>query len=160
MIAARLAIVREVREISMRDAMHDALLGPIVALIAWSLVMWVWLYATRLPAMVRLRMPASAGRYARAMNERMPDHARQAADNYNHLMEQPTLFYAVGFALVLLGRGDDSTCVALAWGYVALRVVHSLVQATVNHVPTRFAVFTLSTLLLMGLTASAVSALA
>jgi hypothetical protein len=133
--------------------LHDpGILGPIVALVAWSLVMWVWLYATRLPAMMRLRIPPAAGRFARSMNERMPDSARQAADNYNHLMEQPTLFYAIGFALLWLGQGAHPFNVAIAWAYVALRVVHSLVQATVNHVPTRFAVFVLSTLCLAALT--------
>ena len=127
-------------------------LAPMIALVAWSLVMWVWLYATRLPAMVRLRIPPSAGRLARSMNERLPDGVRQVADNYNHLMEQPTIFYAVGFALLWLGQGAHPINVGLAWTYVVLRVAHSLVQATVNHVPTRFVVFVLSTLCLMALT--------
>jgi hypothetical protein len=133
--------------------MHSpGVLAPMVALVAWSLVMWVWLYATRLPAMARLRVPPAAGRFARGLNERLPDGARQAADNYNHLMEQPTLFYAIGFALLWLGQGAHPLNVAFAWGYVGLRVVHSVVQATANHVPTRFTVFVLSTLCLAALT--------
>jgi hypothetical protein len=109
--------------------------------------------------MARLKIPPAAGRHAGAMNERMPDHARQAADNYNHLMEQPTVFYAICVVLQLLGRGESATVVGLAWAYVGLRVVHSLVQATVNHVPTRFTTFTLATLCLAALTVQAALAL-
>jgi hypothetical protein len=137
----------------------NGLLAPMVALIAWSLAMWVWLYATRLPAMARLKLRPERGRFAREMNAQMPDRARQVADNYNHLMEQPTIFYAVCVVLQLLGQGDQPVNLAFAWGYVGLRVVHSLVQSTVNHVPTRFAVFALSTVLLAGLTVHAIAGL-
>lgn len=130
-------------------------LAPVVALVAWSLVMWAWLYATRLPAMQRLRIPPAAGRFAKALNEQLPQSARQVADNYNHLMEQPTIFYAIAFALLWLGQGAHPVNVALAWGYVVLRVVHSLVHATVNHVPTRWAVFMTATLCLVALTVHA-----
>jgi hypothetical protein len=137
----------------------NGLLAPMVALIAWSLVMWAWLYATRIPAMQRLHVRPERGRFARDLNQQMPDHARQVADNYNHLMEQPTIFYAVCVVLQLLGQGDHATNVGFAWAYVALRVVHSIVQATVNHVPTRFSVFALSTVFLVALTVQAVGAL-
>jgi hypothetical protein len=137
----------------------NGLLAPMVALIAWSLVMWVWLYATRLPAMQRLQLSPQRGRFAREMNQQMPDHARQVADNYNHLMEQPTIFYAICVVLQLLGQGDHPVNIGFAWAYVVLRVVHSIVQSTVNHVPTRFVVFALSTLFLAGLTVHAVAAL-
>ena len=137
----------------------NGLLAPIVALIVWSLVMWVWLYATRLPAMARLRIPPAAGKFARTLNQDLPAGPRQVADNYNHLMEQPTLFYAICVVLQLLGQGDVATNVGLAWSYVVLRVVHSLVQSTVNHVPTRFVVFVLATLCLAGLTLHAALAL-
>jgi hypothetical protein len=137
----------------------NGLLAPMVALIAWSLVMWVWLYATRLPAMRRLQLSPQRGRFAREMNQQLPDHARQVADNYNHLMEQPTIFYAICVVLQLLGQGDHPVNVGFAWAYVALRVVHSIVQATVNHVPTRFVVFALSTLALAGLTVHAIAGL-
>jgi hypothetical protein len=134
------------------------ILAPLVALIAWSLVVWVALYATRLPAMRRQRVRPEAGRFAGELAALMPARARQVADNYNHLMEQPTIFYATGLVLWLLGQGTAAQVVALAWGYVGLRIVHSLVQVSTNHVPTRFAVFVLSTLALAGLVAEAVRA--
>jgi len=70
------------------------------------------------------------------------------ADNYNHLMEQPTIFYALVFYIVLAGH-SDALHIYMAWAYVGLRVVHTLIQCTVNIVMARFAVFTLSTIVLM-----------
>lgn len=137
----------------------NGLLAPIVALVGWSLVMWVWLYATRLPAMSRLGIPPAAGKFAGSLNAEMPPYARQAADNYNHLMEQPTIFYAICLVLQLLGQGEHALNVGLAWAYVVLRVVHSLVHATANYVPARFGVFVLSTLCLAALTLHAALAL-
>ena len=69
-------------------------------------------------------------------------------------MEQPTLFYAIVFALVLM-HFDAAINVYLAWGYVGLRVLHSIVQATVNVVRIRFVIFLLATLCLIGLTTHA-----
>jgi hypothetical protein len=69
-------------------------------------------------------------------------------------MEQPTIFYAIVFALVLM-RFDAPINVYLAWAYVGLRVVHSIVQATVNIVRLRFTIFALATLCLIGLTTHA-----
>ena len=126
-------------------------LMPVLALIAWTLVMWVWLYATRLPAMTRAGIAPQDARFPGAVSDRMPAHARSVADNYNHLHEQPTIFYALMFLLVLTG-GGDGFALSLAWAYVVVRVFHSLVQSTINFVPLRFAVFALGSLLLATLT--------
>ena len=122
-------------------------LTPVLALIAWTLVMWVWLYATRLPAMTRAGIAPQDARFPGTYADRLPPHARSVADNYNHLHEQPTIFYAVMLVLALTG-GADGFALSLAWAYVVIRVLHSLVQATINFVPLRFAVFALGTLLL------------
>ncbi|MCH1932862.1 MAPEG family protein, partial [Shewanella sp. A25] len=82
---------------------------------------------------------------------RLPPNVRWKADNYNHLMEQPTVFYATALALALAGAGADPLNVGLAWGYVGLRVVHSLIQATVNVIMLRFAVFSVASLVLVAL---------
>lgn len=137
--------------------MHSPILAPIVALVAWSLVMWAWMYATRLPAMFKARMkPDPYAPRGEQMNQ-LPAEVRWKADNYNHLMEQPTIFYAITLALALLGEGAGVNLV-LAWAYVALRVVHSLVQALINKIELRFLLFVLSSLVLLGLTVSAVRA--
>jgi hypothetical protein len=93
-------------------------------------------------------------RGTRGLDGIIPDKANWPAHNYSHLMEQPTIFYAIVIALVLMGF-DHPINVYLAWAYVVLRIVHSLIQATVNIVIIRFAVFTLSSLCLIGLTTHA-----
>jgi len=135
---------------------HSPLLAPIVALVAWSLVMYIWMYAVRLPAMKRAGISLKGRRGTRggALEGVIPDEANWKAHNYAHLMEQPTIFYAIVIALILMGF-DHPINVYLAWAYVVLRVVHSLIQATVNIVAYRFLVFTLSSLCLIGLTTHA-----
>ena len=129
------------------------MLGPVVALVAWSHLMWLWMYATRLPAIRSARMPLDPQAPRGEQMATLPARVRWKADNYNHLMEQPTLFYAIAIVLALLGA---STWVAVtAWGYVALRVVHSLVQALWNKIEVRFSLFLLSSLALFALTAEA-----
>jgi len=79
------------------------------------------------------------------------------AHNYNHLMEQPTVFYAIAFVLALTGWGDGLNA-QLAWGYVIIRILHSLWQATVNTIPVRFLLFISSSLCLIALTVHALMA--
>jgi hypothetical protein len=123
------------------------LLAPIVALAAWSLIMLIWLYATRIPAMQRAGIKPGQISNDPAAPSKLPPWARNVADNYNHLMEQPTIFYATCFALQLLGVTDQNT-VLLAWVYVALRLIHSLVQATVNIILVRFTIFVAASVVL------------
>jgi hypothetical protein len=87
----------------------------------------------------------------------LPAAVRWKADNYNHLMEQPTVFYAVALSLALLGAGAGTNA-TLAWAYFGSRVVHSLVQATVNKIEVRFALFLVSSLILVALTVNAARA--
>ena len=135
--------------------MHiSPLLGPIVALVAWSLVMYVWLYVARIGAMRRAGISAKGMRGTRGLDGIIPAEANWPAHNYSHLMEQPTIFYAIVIALILMGF-DQPINVYLAWAYVGLRVVHSLIQATMNVVAYRFLVFMLSSLCLIGLTTHA-----
>jgi hypothetical protein len=128
----------------------NPLLAPVLVLVLWTAVMWAWMYATRIPAIVnaRMRLDPMAPR-GQQMSE-LPARVRWKADNYNHLLEQPPLFYATALALVLMGD-VSSTSLWLAWAYVALRIVHSLWQALVNHIQTRFALFSLSSLVLFAL---------
>ena len=126
------------------------ILQPVVVLVLWSLVMWAWLYATRIPAMQKAGIAPSPNLTAADLNAQIPASVRWKADNYNHLMEQPTIFYATALTLALAGHGDGLNAL-LAWGYVALRVVHSLVQASVNAIMVRFSIFMVSTLVLIAL---------
>jgi hypothetical protein len=123
------------------------MLGAVVALVAWTLVVWLWMYGTRIPAMQRLKLDPQEARYPGALNV-LPAGARQVADNYNHLHEQPTIFYALALA-IHAGGWTDGLFIALAWGYVGLRVLHSLVQGMINVVTLRFAVFAAASIVLM-----------
>ena len=133
--------------------MHSPILAPVVALVAWSLVMMLWMYATRLPAIGRAKIDVATWRGGTgAQLEGILDPGVQwKAHNYNHLMEQPTLFYAICLSLALMEMGGGLN-LALAWAYVALRIVHSIVQATWNLVRVRFAIFALGSLVLVALT--------
>lgn len=127
-------------------------LTPVLALVAWTLVMWFWMYATRLPAMKEAGIDPQEAAYPGTWSHRLRPGVRSVADNYNHLHEQPTIFYALMFFAAITG-GGDATALKLAWAYVALRVVHSLVQSTFNRVIVRFSVFALATLVLVAMVA-------
>jgi hypothetical protein len=133
------------------------ILKPVVTLAAWTMVMWVWMYATRLPAIARAKIDTRnwVGGTGKDLDNKLPPSVQWKAHNYNHLMEQPTVFYAVALILAVTGAGNGAN-VAFAWAYVALRVIHSLVQATMNKVVVRFAIFGLSSLCLIVLVVSAI----
>ena len=128
------------------------ILQPVVALLAWTMVMWLWMYATRIPAMTKAGIDGTklVGSDGASLRAKLPDNVSWKADNYNHLHEAPTLFYAVAIVLAIIGQGDGLNTL-LAWGYAGLRVAHSIVQATINRVIVRFALFALSTFVLMAL---------
>ena len=97
--------------------MHSPILAPLVALVLWSFVMWAWLYAARIPAVTNNKIVYDPYRPAEEFHGQLPAQVRWKADNYNNLMEQPTLFYAVTLALALLGEGTGINT-RLAWIYV------------------------------------------
>lgn len=136
--------------------MHSEILKPVVVLIAWSLVMFVWMMAVRMPALKKAGIDMSKARGGRPgiLDGMVPDQAQWPAHNYNHLMEQPTIFYAVALVIAFTGTGDGLNA-WIAWGYVALRIAHSLVQATINRIAIRFSLFILSSLFLVALTVHA-----
>ena len=116
-------------------------LKPVLALVLWTCVMWFWMYATRIPAMQKARIDMS-GSHPDLDLTVLPGPVRAAADNYNHLHEQPVIFYALMFFIALTG-GSDPVSAALAWAYAGLRVVHSFVQVGLGIIPLRFLTFLL-----------------
>ena len=139
---------------------HSPILAPVVALIGWSLVMMLWMAATRLPAMSRkgIRIGTLVGGRGADLDGVLEDSIQWKSHNYAHLMEQPTIFYAVALSLALMDQGDGLN-LTLAWVYVGLRIAHSLVQAIFNRVLVRFLLFLLSSLALVGLTVHAAAVL-
>jgi hypothetical protein len=128
------------------------ILQPVVALAIWTMVMWVWMYATRIPAMnaAKLSDHEMSRLTGAKLDEVLPPQVQWKAYNYNHLHEAPTVFYATAIVIAIIGMGDGFNY-WLGWAYVALRVAHSLVQATVNKVMLRFILFVISSLVLMAL---------
>lgn len=126
------------------------LIAPVIALVLWTGVIWGWMYATRIPAIMKARMVLDPMAPRGEQMAQLPARVRWKADNYNHLLEQPPIFYATVLALALLGDQSASS-VYLAWGYVVLRIVHSLWQTLSNQIPTRFALFFISSLVLFAL---------
>jgi hypothetical protein len=136
---------------------YSPILVPVVALVAWTLIVMLWMFVTRLGEFRRLGVTLGsipAGSRGVDMEGKADPSAQWKSHNYNHLMEQPTIFYAIVITLALMGM-DQPINVWLAWGYVGLRVVHSLIQCTVNTVRYRLGIFTLASLCLIGLTVHA-----
>lgn len=123
------------------------LLAPLVVLVLWTLLMWIWMYAVRIPAVRRAGIHPDPQLPRGEQMATLPARVRWKADNYNHLFEQPVLFYALVLALALLGD-VSATSLYLAWTYVGLRVLHSLWQALHNRIEVRLLIFTLSSLVL------------
>lgn len=138
--------------------MAPPILAPAAVLVLWSIVVLFWIMFTRFPAFkkagVDLTQAEPGGRY-QDVEPAMPAKVNWVSHNYVHLMEQPTLFYAV--IMILAVAGDStSTSLALAWAYCGLRIVHSLWQNLVNTIPIRFMLFLVSSLCLLGLALKAV----
>ena len=140
--------------------MSSNLLAPGAVLALWTLIVLIWAAVTRFRAMAKVgidvRTAPPGGRGA-DLEGVLPPVTNWKSHNYTHLLEQPTLFYAVIVFLHLSGGNTELTR-TLAWTYVVLRIVHSLWQATVNRLPVRFTLFLLSTLCLAALSALAVIA--
>lgn len=135
------------------------ILLPVFVLVGWTLIMLAWMAAVRLPYIASqvgksAEWGAETGERTAELGAMMPKQIQWKADNYNHLLEQPTAFYAVAIGSAMLGLGMGLN-LYLAWAYVVLRILHSLIHATVNKVPLRFGIFLISTLCLLVMTVNA-----
>lgn len=131
---------------------NSPLLQPMVALILWTMLIWLWMYVTRIPAMNKAKIDSAnlVGTKGGDLDELLPPEVQWKAHNYNHLLTEPTLFYAICVVLILSGQ-DYGLNLTIAWIYVGLRVLHSLIQVTVNRVIFRFSAFALSSLCIIAL---------
>ena len=124
------------------------ILQPVVALLIWSMLIWFWMLVTRIPAMQDMKIKLDPTVPPKELTRSLPARIRWKADNYNHLMEQPTLFYAAALTMALSDPGNG-VALASAWAYVLLRIAHSLTQTTFNHIMTRFSLFLASSAILL-----------
>jgi hypothetical protein len=139
---------------------NSAILAPAALLIFWSVLVLLYMAFTRFSTFAKVGIDLSkadpGARYI-DIEINMPPKINWVSHNYTHLMEQPTLFYAVIAVLAIAG---DSSMLSLylAWAYVLLRIVHSIWQIFVNIVNIRALIFSLSSLCLLGLAINAVRA--
>lgn len=139
--------------------MQAQILAPAAVLVLWTLLVLAWVAVTRFAAMAKAGVDirtAPAGGRGVNLDGVLPDPVQWKSHNYTHLVEQPTVFYATVVILAVMGAGAID--VLLAWAYVAIRIVHSLWQTTVNRIPVRFSLFALSTACLLVLAVHAVMA--
>lgn len=132
---------------------NSPILAPVVALAIWTMLVWVWMYVTRIPAMQKvpgLNPNTLVGGVGADLDKVLPPKIQWIAHNYNHLHEAPTVFYAIALVHAIIGTGVGIN-LWLAWAYVVLRIVHSLVQILGNRVIVRFSLFALSSLALIAL---------
>jgi hypothetical protein len=140
--------------------MDNSILAPAAVLVAWSLIMLLWMAGTRFPAIFKSGMDLKAappGGRGADLEAILPANVNWKSHNYTHLMEQPTIFYAAVLILAVAGAATPML-VNFAWGYTILRIIHSVYQATINVVMVRFAIFVLATICLLVLAVHAVLA--
>jgi len=126
-------------------------LSPVLALIIWTLLIWVLMYARRIPAMQTAKIdPDTAKSPDGKWKEQLPLSVQASAHNYNHLLEQPTIFYALMFYITLTEQ-MSAPIFYVAWAYVVLRVLHSFIQVSSGKVMIRFTLFSFSTFVLMAM---------
>ena len=118
----------------------SAILQPVFVVALLSMVMTILMYITRVSAMKKLRIHPQRAKDTGKLKDLLPEEVTRISNNYNHLFEQPTLFYAVAISIAVLGH-VDAIHIYSAWVYAILRILHSIVQATVDIVMLRFSLF-------------------
>jgi hypothetical protein len=122
-----------------------SILLPVLTLAFWTFI----IFAIMAPArfyFLRMKHPQTAA-HTKNLKGLLPPWTERVADNYNHLFEQPVVFYAIALSIAVINN-IEPFMIQLAWVYVALRVLHSIVQITFNFVPLRFTLFVTSWLIL------------
>ena len=125
---------------------NPAILYPLFALAAWTLIVLVLIPIARVRSVRQREIGPDDFKYGESA--KVPGHVSVSNRNYMNLLELPMLFYVVGILLYVTG-GASYVTIALAWAYVVLRVVHSLIHLTYNKVLHRLTAFTLSNVVIV-----------
>ncbi|GAA5074927.1 MAPEG family protein [Lysobacter panacisoli] len=118
---------------------------PALAMVALTLVVWIRMYVVRIGEMRRERIHPQSIATSAQIAQRLAD--TRASDNFRNLFELPVLFYAALAAAALTGQATTAV-LSLAWLFVALRVLHSLIQCGYNKVMHRFWIYIAGALVL------------
>ena len=120
-----------------------ALLTPVLVLIIWTFTIFLIMSYGR----ARFMKDPQDAAHTKDLKGTLPTWVERTADNYNHLFEQPIAFYVVTLATALI-NSIDPLIIQLAWTFVILRIIHSLVQLTFNLVLVRFMIFLIGWLII------------
>lgn len=120
-----------------------ALLTPVLVLIIWTFTIFLIMSYGR----ARFMKDPQDAAHTKDLKGTLPAWVERTADNYNHLFEQPIAFYVVTLATALI-NSIDLLIIQLAWAFVILRIIHSLVQLTFNLVLVRFMIFLIGWLII------------
>jgi hypothetical protein len=134
----------------------DTIFLPVAALALWTLVVLMLIPVVRIRAAGRGEVRIDDFRTGES--GAVPEHVSLPNRNYMNLLELPLLFYVACIVLFTIGAVGP-WAVAFAWSYVGLRMVHSCIHLTTNHVPTRGLAFGISNVALLGLWVLLVAAL-
>ncbi|CAM3250215.1 MAPEG family protein [Sphingomonas antarctica] len=130
----------------LNSAAHS-MIGAIFGMGVLTLAMMLWMSVARLPAMKAEGLTLQDAAHTDVLRSRLPSTVTRIADNFRHLFETPTIFYAISLAIVVVGLADPLHALC-AWLFLACRVLHSIVQATMNIVSVRATLYMLSWLAL------------
>ena len=120
-----------------------ALLTPVFILILWTFTIFLIMSYGR----TRFMKDPQDAAHTKDIKGTLPAWVERTGDNYNHLFEQPVAFYVVTLAIALI-NSIDPLMMQLAWAFVILRIIHSLVQLTFNLVLVRFMIFLIGWLII------------
>lgn len=126
--------------------MSTSIFYPVAALVLWTLAVLLLVPRARIRAARQKRVRVAD--FAFGESENVPPEARLPNRNYMNLLELPVLFYVACLVVYVIGK-VDAWSLGLAWAYVGLRIAHSIVHLTYNHVIHRMRVFTLGYLVLV-----------
>ena len=124
------------------------ILYPMFGMILLSCVVVIVFYLSRLFPVIKHFGNLENARYSEEFRPQLPKSLKNITANYNHIFEQPTLYYAAIIYIYLM-QHVDNTNIILAWSYVVLRLIHTIIQFTINNVSLRVIPFILSGLCLI-----------
>lgn len=124
----------------------QAIFGPVTILALWTILVLYLTGSRRVRATLNGQLPRDA--FKLGESDAVPPEISVFNRNYMNLLEAPVLFYVVCISLFVT-REVHTGLVILAWVYVLLRVMHSLVHLTTNRVSRRFYAHAASNLTLL-----------
>ena len=125
-----------------------AIIYPVFCLVILTFIM---AFATGTSRLISVRRKQINPKYYVLLSgDTPPDYVQKIGRNFANLLEVPVLFYLLAVLVITLDI-NNTLLLNLAWLYVALRLVHTIIHVSYNYVMHRFMVFGLSVLTLLAM---------